>query len=166
MSTKDFSIKQERQIAEFLQWEVVIGSGATACRPGDVVSDSWLGECKTHMTDTEKVVFRINHWGKILEESQSTFKRPILFVDDGTQRISNTWCMISKDAIDGVGKEVRPQKVYRVSSKTIAFNSNEMYREIASLSSWADNPYFVAQFGTYEIAILHINTFKDCFGEI
>lgn len=166
MSTKDFSSVQERQIAEFLHWEIVIGSGAIACRPGDVKSDIWLGECKTHITDKESITFYLHHWNKIAEEAQSKFKRPILFVDDGTQSLVNTWCMIPLSAIEGTGRQVFPNKIYRQSSKTVRFNSREMYREISNLASINDNPYFSVQFGDYKVAILHIDIFKECFGEI
>ena len=166
MSTKDFSIIQERQIAEFLHWEVVVGSGATACRPGDVKSDTWLGECKTHITNQDKVTFRVTHWVKITEESQSAFKKPILFTDDGTQSLSNTWCMIPCSFMSNLGKELNPTKVYRLSSKTLMFNSQEMYREMHTHANMSDNPYFVVQFGGDKVAVLHIDTFKECFGEI
>ena len=36
MPTKDFSSKQENMVADFLDWSVVVGSGAAACYPGDV----------------------------------------------------------------------------------------------------------------------------------
>ena len=48
--TKFYSERQEKYIANQLGWDVVTGSGARDCHPGDVKSDAYLGECKTHTT--------------------------------------------------------------------------------------------------------------------
>lgn len=92
--TKYYSNIQEHRVAEYLGWEVVVGSGATATRPGDIVSAQWLGECKTHIKQGNKVVFYRKHWDKIKKEATSKFKYPVLIVDDGTQDIEHTWCLV------------------------------------------------------------------------
>lgn len=94
MPTKYYSELQENRIAGYLGWHTVVGSGATATKPGDVFSDQWLGECKTHTKKTDKITFKLSHWEKIRKEAQSKFKFPVLFTDDGTQDIHNTWCLI------------------------------------------------------------------------
>ena len=60
------------------------GSGARPLHPGDIVSEYWLGECKTHTSRCELWVFHFDVWAKICEEAQSQFKHPVLFVDNGT----------------------------------------------------------------------------------
>ena len=92
-STKYYSTKQENLIADYLGWKVVTGSGARAFHPGDVVSDQWLGECKTHTEPFSNLRFDFDVWTKISREAASQFKKPVLFVDDGSQTIERTWCL-------------------------------------------------------------------------
>lgn len=94
MSTKDYSNAQERMVADFLGWSRVPGSGAATCFAGDVVSDKFLGECKTHETPGSKIVFRRDVWGKICEESMVSGRMPVLIADDGTQKASHTYCIV------------------------------------------------------------------------
>lgn len=89
--TKYYSTIQENTIANFLGWKVVAGSGARDLSPGDIIGESFLGECKTHTKTVDNIVFFADVWKKICEEAFSRFKYPALFVDDGTQRIENTW---------------------------------------------------------------------------
>lgn len=95
MATKDYSSKQEKMIADVLGWECVVASGARACHPGDVRDDNWLGECKTHVTAGNRIKFVYREWAKICEEATSKLRWPILFVDDGSQKECNTWCMVN-----------------------------------------------------------------------
>lgn len=92
-SNKYFSGKQERIIASALGWSVVPGSGARSLHPGDIQSDEWLGECKTHTKPGNKITFYKNVWDKIVDEAISRYKFPALFVDDGSQKIENTWVL-------------------------------------------------------------------------
>ena len=69
LSTKDFSSRQEQFISHYLGWDVIFGSGAFAGRPGDIENSEWLGECKTHITKTEKISFKLSHWKKIQKEA-------------------------------------------------------------------------------------------------
>lgn len=89
--TKYYSTIQENNIANFLGWKVVAGSGARDLSPGDIVGESFLGECKTHTKKVDNIVFFADVWKKICEEAFSRFKYPALFVDDGTQHLENTW---------------------------------------------------------------------------
>lgn len=90
-----FSDKQEHQIAEAMGWNVVTGSGARHLYPGDISGIDWLGECKTHATSNKPILFDLKVWSKISEEAASRHKYPVLFVDDGSQKLGKTWCMIS-----------------------------------------------------------------------
>lgn len=87
------SSKQEHLVSKVLGWKVVLGSGSRSNHPGDVESEDWLGECKTHSSTGHKIVFRSSVWKKICEEADSKFKFPALFVDDGSQTIKHTWVM-------------------------------------------------------------------------
>lgn len=95
MNTKLYSNKQEKMIANYLGWSVVSGSGSRDFHPGDIVDDNWLGECKTHTTLLDKVVFYRTHWDKICKEATEYMRYPVLFADDGSQRIDHTLVMLS-----------------------------------------------------------------------
>ena len=100
MPTKDFSCKHEKEVAKYLGWKVVSGSGARPFNPGDVVGDRFLGECKTHVQELEHITFHIDDWKKIQKEALSQFKVPVLFVDDGTQFIKRTWVVVPSAVMD------------------------------------------------------------------
>lgn len=87
---KHYSQIQESKIAKYLNWSVVSGSGARSGHPGDIKSDEWLGECKTHVRSDSDIVINFDVWNKISDEAQSQFKKPALFVDDGSQEIEHT----------------------------------------------------------------------------
>lgn len=91
---KKFSDKQEKLIASSLGWVQVSGSGSRPNLPGDVESDIYLGECKTHTTPGHSINFKFSVWDKIEEEAYSRFKKPVLFVDDGSQKLDHTYCMV------------------------------------------------------------------------
>ena len=97
--TKVYSSKQESMVAQALGWQVVSGSGAAPCAPGDVKSDDWLGECKTHAS-LQKIFFDLDVWKKIKEEAYATHRKPVLFADNGTQDLKHTWCLCSKSNLN------------------------------------------------------------------
>ena len=90
--TKYYSNKQEKILASELGWAKIGGSGAAPCAPGDIRASEWLGECKTH-TKESAILFDLGVWNKIKEEAYSRMKKPVLFVDDGSQKPDNTWCV-------------------------------------------------------------------------
>lgn len=92
--TKYYSSIQEKMIASYLGWSVVVASGARRFHPGDIQSDSFLGECKTHTSPQKRISIYKSVWNKISTEAMSTFRKPVLFVDNGTQKIENTWCVL------------------------------------------------------------------------
>lgn len=94
MATKDYSNKQEELIAKYLGWDRVSASGARNFYPGDIKSEEWLGECKTHTKPIKEIRFVYTQWTKICEEAMTSHRLPIMFVDNGTQAISGTWCMV------------------------------------------------------------------------
>lgn len=100
MNNKYYSNRQEKMIAQYLGWGQVVGSGSRPFTPGDVNEYRWLGECKTHDTERSNIIFMKCHWLKILGESMSKGRYPVLFVDNGTQLAKNTWVMVSLGLFD------------------------------------------------------------------
>lgn len=90
---KECSRIQENSISKYLGWLVVTGSGSRPTSIGDIQSSRLLGECKTHIEPGHKIEFKQNVWNKIKSEANSRFKSPCLFVDDGSRKYENTWCM-------------------------------------------------------------------------
>lgn len=92
--TKYYSDRQEKMVAHYLGWQQVTGSGARPTFVGDVIGDTWLGECKTHVSLTDKITFRFDVWDKLEKEAISRFQDPVLIVDDGSQKPENTFVLI------------------------------------------------------------------------
>lgn len=92
-NTKVFSSKHENLIASILGGNVVPGSGARPVTPGDVKADEWLAECKTHETPGHTIFFDINVWKKICDEAMAVHRKPVLIVDDGSQKEEFNWCL-------------------------------------------------------------------------
>ena len=131
MATKDFSNVQEKQIAEYLGWKVVSGSGARCFHPGDVECDEWLGECKTHTSLQSDIKFNKSFWDKISEEASSKFKYPVLFVDNGSLNIGDTWALFNYDL-------VRPIQSHCIKSKNIRVRTNIIFDHIDVKSEYYD----------------------------
>ena len=98
-TTKYYSNIQEAQVAEYLGLQVVVGSGSRCYNPGDIKSERYLCECKTHTKIVNKLIFKKEIWNKINSEAISKFKLPILITDDGSQKLNNTWCLIPYSVI-------------------------------------------------------------------
>lgn len=92
--TKFYSSRQEKTIADYLGWSVVVASGARMFNPGDIISEQYLCECKTHTKKKSSFEIKKSVWKKITTEATSILKRPVLFIDDGTQTVENTWCVV------------------------------------------------------------------------
>lgn len=103
LNKKYFSSKQEKAVADALGWKVVKGSGSRLTAVGDVRSDEWLCECKTHVTPDHTISFNAKVWTKLKEEASAKFKNCVLVVDDGSQNLSRTWCMFSGNMFDTTG---------------------------------------------------------------
>ena len=100
---KYYSGKQEELIAKELGGYPVRGSGARPCAPGDVKTYDWLVECKTHTEPDHPIFFDIDVWKKICNEAMGTSRKPVLVVDDGSQKINKTWCLCKKININTTG---------------------------------------------------------------
>lgn len=124
--TKVFSMKQEKAISDYLGWKTVSGSGARQV-PGDVISDSWLGECKTHTSPNHDIEFKMNVWEKLSKEAFSQFKSPVYFTDDGSQILSMTWAMIKDNVSHDYLDVLYPVRKF---NKSIRFNHDDFNFEI------------------------------------
>lgn len=92
-SMRSIGSEFENLVAGYLGWKVISGSGSRPGLPGDLSSDDWLGECKTHCTAHQPISFKFSVLNKICTEAFSRHKYPVLFVNDGSQTIDGTWCM-------------------------------------------------------------------------
>lgn len=164
MATKDYSKVQESMVADFLGWEVVSGSGAAACHPGDVISEDWLGECKTHVKPGQKIFFSKSVWKKICDESMVKRRYPVLFTDDGSQRANKTWCLFSYRQLNL--EEVDPFNDTTYLKRTnISFEHLQMilnYQEICLDSD--KHRVFLLPWGDDTVAVCPLTTFKELFG--
>lgn len=68
MSTKDYSTKQEKQVAKALGGYVVPASGATSFIKGDVIVGDILVECKTKVTPSSSFTLQKLWIDKLNEE--------------------------------------------------------------------------------------------------
>lgn len=160
MATKDFSSKQESMIADYLSWDVVSGSGAAACHPGDIISDNWLGECKTHEKPGHKIFFSKDVWKKICDEAMSKGRSPVLFTDDGSQKIENTWCIVNKFMIHGYTLSRTDKKVSTNLNFTLK-ELDELYSNIVTLEDLTTIYY--ETLGDSSVAILPIHIYRMLF---
>ena len=127
-STKEFSIKQENMIADALGWIRVKGSGSRPTHPGDVISDDWVGECKTHISESDTITIKLSDWNKL--QTECGFKRPVLFVDGGSQCADKTWCVVRSLPVIFISTEApiisTTDKIIRVNKNSISFKHSKM----------------------------------------
>ena len=98
-STKHYSSEQERIIAKYLGWKTVPASGAREFDKGDIISEDFIAECKTHTSVGHRIKFDFRVWKKLNNEAMSCMRTPVLFVDDGSQTIEGTWAAIHAKSI-------------------------------------------------------------------
>ena len=163
MPTKDFSSAQENMIADYLDWAVVSGSGAAACHPGDIISDEWLGECKTHVKPDQKIFFSKSVWKKICDEAMVKRRYPVLFTDDGSQKCNKTWCLFSSRQLNRDDCHVMSEGAF-VNRTNISFGHDAMLANY-ELQRSPDKPsVFLLRWGEDTVAVCLLSTFKELFG--
>ena len=145
VNNKVFSSKQEHLIPDYLSWKVVSGSGARHTLPGDVCSDEWLGECKTHTTPCHTIIFQLSHWKKIEAEATAKFLQPALFVDSGRQTVEDTWVLF-KNTFDAI----------TVSSEYIKIHNSSL-----SLTPRALDPNTIYSVGSTGLSVASLQCFKS-----
>lgn len=172
-ATKAFSSKQENLISYDLGWDVVSGSGARPTVPGDVISDDWLGECKTHVKPGQSILFSTEVWTKICQEALMKHRKPVLFVDDGSQKLDNTWVMCYEHSIDNRNNLIVPIENFRKMRKNITFK-NEVGQKfmkdfIKGLPEDVANVYryvvFSATWARSEVVVMTYATFKELYNK-
>ena len=164
MSTKDFSSVQEKNIADSLGWDVVSGSGSRHLSPGDVISDKWLGECKTHVTPGQMIAFLESVWEKLQEEADSRFKFPVLFVDDGSQDLEKTWCMMRFAPMSDY-MELDPPSSVRSFDSSVSFKHDIVYRIHKSNYSKYNSPIlYRLEVSGKPVYITHFFDFRELLG--
>ena len=92
------------------------------------------------------MLFYWSVWHKIVDESASQFKRPVLFVDNGTQSLDMTWCM-TNTILDYEGD------VYTIPDKCLRVRSIQIDSTLDS--------HFVYQHPDKEIYFIPFNIFKE-----
>lgn len=161
MATKDFSSVQENMVANLLGWKVVAGSGAAACRPGDVINDAWLGECKTHVTPNHKILFNRSVWNKICKEASVQHRFPVLLTDDGSQKLSKTWCITYLHSVDLSNCTLHPYQ-FTIRSNLV-FDHADLITILTKFQS-ADSDYlhaFELSWADSHLLLCDINTFAQ-----
>ena len=148
MTNKEASELQETRLAKILGWRRVSGSGARSNYPGDIESDQYLGECKTHTAAIRTITFVKGVWDKIRDEAASRFKNPVLLVDDGTQSPLGTWCLLATTDLCDVVVVDFPFGI----GKNISFSARELKdrlvegRTMFKVSGWAASDVYVMRF--------------------
>ena len=75
MNTRKFSKLQEKYVAKQLKGKVQPNSGATPFFKGDVVTEDWLVECKTSVSDKKSIAIK-KEWLTKLEEERFAMRKP------------------------------------------------------------------------------------------
>lgn len=164
-NTKVFSAKQESLVASILGGNVVPGSGARPTAPGDVKSELWLAECKTHTEPGHNIFFDLNVWKKISAEAMALYRLPVLIVDDGSQKEKNTWCLCRSSNVDKTNLMVVdfPATI----RKNITCKDAKLKETLKQADRYLGAFYIGACFDVVwegeEISILPISTFKEVF---
>lgn len=163
-STKVHSSAQESMIAKFLGWSVVSGSGASNCHPGDLISDEWLGECKTHISPGKRIQFNFKVWSKICEEASSKFRYPVLFVDDGSQKLANTWVMFPYHLASCPNIRIVTTEI--TGKSNLSFDHSDMLTTYVEHQECSDDLTVLSVVvNGKRVGICPISSFKRMFGE-
>ena len=163
-ATKEFSTKQEKLIASLLDGKVVPASGARPTNPGDVSSWEWLAECKTHVEPGHTIMFNHDVWKKICDEAMAVHRKPVLIVDNGSQKEKFTWCLCRPFNID------RSRLLELDFPVAVKKNASAKHDKLNDVMTTAIKPYVGAFYigGYYslkwddeDVVILPLSTFKE-----
>lgn len=157
-STKYYSDKQEKLVANYLGWKQVSGSGARPFDKGDVISDDWLAECKTHEKSGSKIYFNASVWKKIQEESMTSHRNSVLITDDGSQTLAKTWCLTHPWYVDTSLFKLSKDKII-IESVNINFADSFLRKYYLDET----NTCQVFVWGKKDVIIVPIKLFKAMF---
>ena len=167
MTNKEASYKQEHMVANYMGWRVVSGSGARPFKPGDITSDHFLVECKTHTELQDRICFKRKHWEKIAIEAQSSTKFPILVTDNGTQDSKYTWVMLPLRIINNCAVPNSIDGLCDTSRKgtTVTFDPFDAMSLYKSKSADGQISLFIARWGAEGecLAIMPLSSFKEFY---
>jgi hypothetical protein len=149
---KVYSDAQEKLVCNYLGWDQVTASGARPFYPGDVISECWLGECKTHEKHERRIAFHAATWEKIQTEAMSKMRQPLYVVDNGTQTIEGTWVLISEKFVTDYIVRKFGQKP--VKSRTLSFDHQSLYKETEGIICQ------VYEWRKWLVAVMPLKTFK------
>jgi hypothetical protein len=141
-------------IASYLGWKTVVASGARDFHPGDIKTEEYLGECKTHMKPTDIITFKFDVWKKIQSEAVSVFKKPVLIADNGTQTADGPWCVISKRLTHC--EHLKPVSVegLKVGKNSLTFNHSVINKQLHG-----DNVSIVDFPNNEKVMLMSLSTF-------
>lgn len=160
MTTKDFSNKQEKAIASYLGWSTVSGSGARPCHPGDIIGDDWLGECKTHISTDKSIFFSAEVWKKICDEAVFQHRSPVLFTDDGSQKLDRTWCIIPYFSVDDNWTIIPLNKKFRSNILMKHDDLQSLYHTDDIINGLSQRSCYSVDLKSSKVVILPISLFK------
>lgn len=157
-ATRFYSNLQESRIAEYLGWRRVAASGARPFDKGDIASDEYAGECKTHKSHDIYAIFYLFDWGKITSEAMSPSRRPVLFTDNGTQKTDKTFCMIDRKFVSSGIRVIEHTEFPECTLMTSRFRI-----EVAPLIKRLSEHPVAIHFATehFDLAVMRLCTFKS-----
>ena len=165
-STKVFSNKQEKMVAQELGGYQVGGSGAAPGVPGDVRTYEWLVECKTHMEPDHNIAFNASVWNKIKNEAMGMHRKPVLVVDDGSQKANKTWCLCNASNLN-LSSYIAADLPMAV-KKNITCSHSKLSESLSALSKQYVGEFyrsvvFELEWEGSSVCILPLETFKELF---
>lgn len=163
---KIFSNKQEKMVANVLGGCVIGGSGAMPAVPGDVKANDWLVECKTHTEPGASIFFDAKVWTKIKNEAMGTHKKPVLIVDDGSQKEETTWCLCRSGNLNMANLLITDFPV--AIRKNVSAKHDKLKKALDSITKgFIGDLYiggaFVLNWEGDEVVVLPLSTFKEIF---
>lgn len=147
-SNKFYSDRQEKLVAKHTNGRQISGSGARPFAPGDVESDDWLIECKTHTTPGHKISFKEDVWKKIQEEAVIRHKFPAYVVDDGSQFLSNQRVLFSLCPEDI--SEIEKENIQKYVKAAITFPSEDIRSNKIYEAFWCGRKVYVVSLKYFE----------------
>lgn len=153
--TKHYSSTQENRIADYLGWSAVSASGARPFTPGDVKSCDWLAECKTHTSVTDLLTINKSVWKKISTEAKGCMRKPVLFIDNGTQELKNTYAVVPKRVCIGISLHKVDLHVKEAGTK-FTFKHSEASKLLSGLGS-----YLPISLHSESLLLMRLESFKE-----
>ena len=163
MATKDYSTAQEIYISKYLGWKRTAASGAKEFNKGDLQSPFWIGECKTHTSKKDICRVYKSVFIKLVNESMSVHKYPVLFFDNGTNLNSirsadDIFCIIPKNVIDTSSIYKFPYSSIKINKASISFNYVELRRIMTN------KLYEFPLLDSMSLCICNLSKFKELIG--